>query len=354
MRANILLKLVSNNETRWNSIYDMLVRALKLKVRFQAYCENWKPPKKVDDDDEYNLLHDKLSPAEWDGVEKVIKVLCPLKKITKQVERREKSLQDVIPYYDWILKHLYTACQEFERQAEDKDQNEISQWLYVCAEAAWDKANTLYGKIGDSPAYYTARVVNPRLKFQWFEQRWGTDDGKRKWVQGAKEVVIDHWRTYRSRYRPQEYSGSSNQQANLGDSDRDDTCDSLGIDEYCGISYDSNPAQHADGFEEYITSDPDKKFQLHEWRLTEQKYPDLVRFALDHAAVPISTSDCERSFSSAKFSLNPLRARMKSDLFEALETLRAWYLQDLARKQTVENEQAEEEEEQIIAEALDD
>ena len=45
---------------------------------------------------------------------------------------------------------------------------------------------------------------------------------------------------------------------------------------------------------------------------------------------------------------------MKSDLFEALETLRAWYLQDQERKQRVEKEQAEEEEEQIIAEALED
>ena len=29
---------------------------------------------------------------------------------------------------------------------------------------------------------------------------------------------------------------------------------------------------------------------------------------------------------SAKFTLNPLRACMKSDLFEALEILRVWYL----------------------------
>jgi hypothetical protein len=45
---------------------------------------------------------------------------------------------------------------------------------------------------------------------------------------------------------------------------------------------------------------------------------------------------------------------MKSDLFEALETLRAWYLEDQKRKQKVEKRQAEKEEEQIIAEALKD
>jgi len=44
--------------------------------------------------------------------------------------------------------------------------------------------------------------------------------------------------------------------------------------------------------------------------------------------LPISVSECERSFSSAKFTLNPLRACMKFDLFEGLETLRAWFLKD--------------------------
>ena len=58
----------------------------------------------------------------------------------------------------------------------------------------------------------------------------------------------------------------------------------------------------------------------------EKKQPYLVQFAVDYA-LPISIAECERLFSSAKFTLNPLRSSMKSDLFEALETLRAWYLQ---------------------------
>src|SRR5437764_425927 len=119
----------------------MLVRAFKLKVRFQAYCENWKPQNEDDDHNNYSLWEDKLSPEEWDGVEKVIALLAPLKKITKQVERRQKSLQDIIPYYDWIISHLYTACQDFKRQARANNQNGIPQCLYLCAEAAWSKAN---------------------------------------------------------------------------------------------------------------------------------------------------------------------------------------------------------------------
>ena len=64
-----------------------------------------------------------------------------------------------------------------------------------------------------------------------------------------------------------------------------------------------------------------------EWCELVKKQAHLVQFTVDHAP-PISISECERLFSGAKFTLNPLRTYMKSDLLEAIETLRAWYLQD--------------------------
>jgi hypothetical protein len=85
----------------------------------------------------------------------------------------------------------------------------------------------------------------------------------------------------------------------------------------------------------------------------EKKQPHLVQFAMDHV-VPISTSECERSFSSAKFTLNPLRTCMKSDLFEALETLRAWYLQDQQDKDRAEKEIRLKEEQEVISQAIGD
>ena len=44
---------------------------------------------------------------------------------------------------------------------------------------------------------------------------------------------------------------------------------------------------------------------------------------------------------------------MKSDLFEALETLRAWYLADQKQMQMASNKKMEQEEQKIIAEALE-
>jgi hAT family C-terminal dimerisation region len=83
----------------------------------------------------------------------------------------------------------------------------------------------------------------------------------------------------------------------------------------------------------------------------EKKQPHLVQFAVDHA-LPISTSECERSFSSAKFTLNPLRTCMKSDLFEAIEMLGAWYLQDHQDKDRAQKDIKLKEEQEVISKAI--
>ena len=84
----------------------------------------------------------------------------------------------------------------------------------------------------------------------------------------------------------------------------------------------------------------------------EKKQSHLVQFAVDHA-LPISISDCEQSFSSAKFILNPLRACMKSDLFEALETLRGWYLQKHSDNDRSNEDIGWREELEVISKALE-
>jgi hypothetical protein len=116
------------------------------------------------------VWEDKLSP-EWDGVREVINMLALLKKLTKQVERREISLQNYAPYWDKLLDHLRQASQRFKRQAGGNSQSDVYQWLQICTESALDKAKALYRKVDDPPTYYTARAIDPRFKFEWFKQR---------------------------------------------------------------------------------------------------------------------------------------------------------------------------------------
>jgi hypothetical protein len=347
----------------------MLKRALKLKMRLQAFCENWKPDRKSkkkddepsDDEDDYDLSADKLSTEEWQGVEEVLQILRLLKRLSKRAERRETTLVDYVPTCDMIIGHLFKASQRFKSlrdTASNESEAEMYEWLHISAEAAWNKANTLYKKVDDSPAYYTALTMDARYKFEWFNQRWGSTPTKRDWLQGAKDVVRDHWQTFQSRHHSQDSNSTSlgpqNPQVptqSLRDDDDDD--DEFDTEEHLRISYHSR-LQKLDEFEEYVATAPDPLHELPQWMIIETKHPGLVQFAADHIAIPASVSECERSFSSAKFALNPLRSRMKSDLFEALETLRSWYLSDLQEEQSTEKKRNEAEERQVIAQAFAD
>jgi hypothetical protein len=62
-------------------------------------------------------------------------------------------------------------------------------------------------------------------------------------------------------------------------------------------------------FTQYYVGDPAavEDFKLLDWKEQEKNQPLLVQFAPNHA-FPISISECERSFRSAKLTLNPLRS----------------------------------------------
>ena len=147
----------------------MLKRAEECRTRLQAYCSNWLPEKGRHGDDNYDLREDILSPEEWEGIKEVIKVLKPLLHFTKLAERRDVGLQDWVPIVDKLISHFYEASQRFQSMA---DENPTYEWLFICCEKAWDKLNEYYQLVDKSPAYYTAVVMDPSLKFAWFEQKW--------------------------------------------------------------------------------------------------------------------------------------------------------------------------------------
>ena len=320
----------------------MLQRAQKCRTRLQAYCSNWRLEKRTasdDSDDVYDLREDILSPEEWEGVDEVVNVLKPLGYYTKRLERRDVGLQDWVPIVDRLISHFYEASQRFKSTADESPKNE---WLHICCETAWEKLNEYYQLADKSPVYYTAMVMDARLKYEWFEQKWN-EPPKRDWIPGVKSIVANHWN--RSQKDMQKHSVP--QPA----APRRQLDDEFDEDEHIRISYASVKPQ-ANAFTHYCAEDAVEEFKLSDWKTVEKKQPHLVRFALDHA-LPISIAECERSFSSAKFTLNPLRSSMKSDLFEALETLRAWFWQKHLDSDKLNEDLGWKEELEVISQALE-
>jgi len=149
----------------------MLQRAQQCRPRLQAYCSNWRQEKNSsnkDDNDCYNLRDDILTPEEWEAVDEVIKVLKPIGHFTKRIESREIGLQDWVPILDRLISHFYEASQRFKSLA---DESSIYEWLHICCEVAWEKLNEYYQLADKSPVYYTAMVMDPSLKYEWFDAR---------------------------------------------------------------------------------------------------------------------------------------------------------------------------------------
>ena len=183
--------------------------------------------------------------------------------------------------------------------------------------------------------------MNPSLKYEWFEQRWN-EPPKRDWIPGVKSIVSNHWKQSQKAFgKPPTTHRPPSQPQHGDESDPDDLV---------RISYSATTPQ-ASAFANYAADDAVEGFKLADWKAMEKKQPHLVQFAVDHA-LPISTSECEWSFSSTKFTLNPLRTCMKSDLFEAIETLRAWYLQDQQDKDRAGKEIRLKQEQEVISQAI--
>src|SRR6267378_4113505 len=348
---------MANNKTRWNSTLMMLERALQCQAHLQAYCSNWRPEKlskSNGDDSGYDLREDILSPEDWKGVREVVNVLKPLLYYTKLAEQWDTGLQDWVPIVDKIVVHFSGASQRFKERA---DEGPVYEWLHICCEKALSKLDRYFKLAHKSPVYYTAMVMDPSLKYAWFEQRW-TTPSKSERIPDVKTAVRTLWGRAQDRSRKAAQSDSVNlpapQQEVHDDSDDNSDSDDHDDSDDHEFQYDHKSIVYTtinnsdSAFEKYCAEDALEGFELSDWGKLEKTQPNLVQFALDHP-LPISVSECERSFSSAKFTLNPLRACMKSDLFEALETLRAWFLKDGVED---DKEKRRREELEVISEML--
>ncbi len=99
----------------------------------------------------------------------MIQVLKPLLHYTKVAERRDTGLQDWVPIINKLISHFYEASQRLKSKA---NESVIYEWLHICCEKGWEKLNEYYQLADKSPAYYTAIVMDPSLKYEWFKQKW--------------------------------------------------------------------------------------------------------------------------------------------------------------------------------------
>ncbi|KAA8618316.1 Dimer-Tnp-hAT domain-containing protein [Pyrenophora tritici-repentis] len=173
---------------------------------------------------------------------------------------------------------------------------------------------------------YAAQILDPYRKWGWFRQEWVLhgDEEKKRWFENAQLAVKHLWETeYKGRYPVEMLPPPARKER-----DPDPAFDRQR--EHKRIRIDA-PVSTTDLYEQYISTD-----RLHNeeagcneaiayWLSRYDSQRDLARFALDMFAISPMSDECERLFSSAKLTIVDRRGRLKADIIEACECLRAWY-----------------------------
>jgi hypothetical protein len=153
-----------------------------------------------------------------------------------------------------------------------------------------------YVKTGKTPAYFSATVLDPRLKLQYFKKKW-----QPAWVRDAERQLADLYDEFNDIFRLEKDS-------DMSDSDTSARApESMPFDIHSWRFGNSMNIQGKDNeLKRYLNApvlqlgsrEENDLFDLIKWwKEHEKEYPVLARIAYDLFAIPCSSSEPERVFS---------------------------------------------------------
>ena len=317
------LKLVQDNETRWNSFFYAITRALNVKERIQMFCAQYVPPKGA----KAITRDDTLEPHHWKQLEHLHDQLESFDEATVMVEGHQTNLADHFQTLDWLLLQLDQAKQRFNELYDDSRLPEYK-WLAGAADVSWEKCEKYYNMADQTAAYYTAIIMNPTMKSAWFQEHWGDHPIRSTWLK--KNVLPVLKEVWLQEYKGKSLSSSPTTISRDRRSQSPKRYTSCREHKRVKLSQASTSLSETDELDEYLTTDilishEDHFDAVQYWNDRYHSQPDLAQFALDALAVPPMSDECERLFSSAKLLITDRRSCLKMDIIEANECLRAWY-----------------------------
>jgi hAT family C-terminal dimerisation region len=281
-------------------------RALNCRRRIQQYVA------------EYDIGNcDVLSRHDWKVLEKVHSSLHCYYEATLCCQGNNHSLGRWFSTLDFLFSRSHGALCEFRDLKEQNPESEEYVWLEAAADGAWQKCQQYYKLADNSAAYYAAEVLQPGRKWSWLNEQWGSDPQKRIWLKKTEEAVQRLWE--------EEYKGKFATPSNPQPRDRNPDDEFGGLSEHREIK--NLPVRSTnDAYLSYIDRDLETGEDLLDyWNSRLLSRPDLARFALDMLAIPATSAECERVFSSAKLLVTASRNRLLPDVIEANECLRNWF-----------------------------
>ena len=131
-----------DNDTRWNSWYNMILVALKLKDAIAKYQEDF-----VGEFDEADLLN----AADWKALENIRDFLQPFERVIKETEGDKATLDKVLFTMDFMVEHYKRALEKYATNSK----------LYNCIRTSWHAFDKYYLKTDGVTAYGAALLLAP-------------------------------------------------------------------------------------------------------------------------------------------------------------------------------------------------
>jgi hypothetical protein len=267
-----------------------------------------------------------LTRHDWTVLEKIHSVLHSFYEATLCNEGKNDHLGRWFVTLDFIFSKSWDALCEIRDLKRQNPRCPEYSWLETTANSAWLKCEEYYKRADESAAYYAAEVLQPRRKWSWFRQEWLGDDEKRPWIDTAQKAVQQLWE--------EEYKGKFGApELTLVSRPRHPNDEFGAFSEHRRIR--TVTPTSSDSYQSYISCDPEGQpadDPLNYWNSRIRSQPDLARFALDMLALPVSSAECERIFSSAKLLITSSRNRLHPNIIEANECLRAWFRDEEAEE----------------------
>ncbi|KAK6858585.1 hypothetical protein PG995_005149 [Apiospora arundinis] len=328
------LELVLNNETRWNSTYLMIDRAILKRDDVEAFLIK----NQLDPDFTRRIPSDDVLVAEdWKLLVELRDALEPLYRQTMRCQGWSKQgsfgcLWEVLPGMEYILEKLEDwkaffddntdsihersqrldvsrlsslrqqisrrQCRQPTPSTSPQAHSQVSwshqdhhtrfealppdsrQYFRLSVMNAWKKLNEYYAKLGNSPLFAAAVILHPRLGISWLEGQWD-DPEQLVWIHNAKAGLYRFWKRCET---PQQVPRSQQQEMSAFDQwvysrPARLTSNDSEIDKY--LSHEIPELQRGEN-------------PVLWWLAHKGTYPTLHKLALDIFAIPAMAADCSQ------------------------------------------------------------
>ncbi|KAF5261576.1 hypothetical protein FOXYS1_7734 [Fusarium oxysporum] len=286
------LEVVMNNDTRWNSTYLMMSRALVKQGDIRAFLvhpevEKWLPEA------------DMLKGDDWRLLAEIKHIVEPFYLQTMRTqgwgsEGGNGRLWEVMTGVEYLLEHL-----------EDR-----KLFHHVVPDDA-------------SPLFAASIILHPSLGMSYLEVNWASEE-QLVWVRDAKIGLSDYLdRWYRCSRPVDEQQKAIVETVTFPIVPRK-TSEASVFRQWVKSRTAKTTAMGSE-LERYLRLEPQETEDPIEWWMGRRgQFPMISQLALDILAIPAMATDCERSFSLAKLTLTSQRLSMTTETLEKLQCLKNW------------------------------